>query len=279
VVNQKNPSETTELVVSKPGVKVPKQEERLVFGHLSNSMQNLRASERNHSLYSSSSVHRPQRVLAYPNEDRVSNGSPHQPTAEEQENNSAFVFCAPSGGSLTPVKLRSGSVGSTVHHFGLPSPTAFVPAVLREELSRAPIPVYFKNSSSMRGWSLLNYSVECGKTGNLNGFFTILLSLIKCQLAFLSHTPIIIGPEIVRIGVEGKSVLLNVCDSNDKLTSLSGFYQMLVDALLLFRSSIKQSHLPHTIVENCMCVLGSLLSAAQTHRTLDVIRTLLLSNL
>ena len=86
---------------------------------------------------------------------------------------SAFVFCAPSGGSLTPVKLQSGSVGSTVHHFGLPSPTvsicicilllfrcayhaffyrqAFVPAVLREELSRAPIPVYFKNSSSMRG--------------------------------------------------------------------------------------------------------------------------------
>ena len=90
VVNQKNPSETTELVVSKPGVKVPKQEERLVFGRLCNSMQNLRASERNHSLYSSSSVHRPQRVLAYPNEDRVSNGSPHQPTAEEQGNNVGF---------------------------------------------------------------------------------------------------------------------------------------------------------------------------------------------
>ena len=90
VLNQKNPSETTELVVSQPGIKVPKQEERLVFGHLSNSMQNLRAPERNLSLYSSSAVHRPQRVLGYPNEDRVSNGSPHQPTAEEQENNVGF---------------------------------------------------------------------------------------------------------------------------------------------------------------------------------------------
>ena len=49
------------------------------------------------------------------------------------------------------------------------------------------------------GCSLRNYSMQCGRTGNLSGFFMVLLSVIKCQLAFLSHTSTIIGTVIIII--------------------------------------------------------------------------------